>query len=208
MERPNPDRTEQQRQEDQQHLTQEDQQPIQRSQDQQEFERVRQMIDDGLQRIAQDEQGPQATSNDRIRRNLNNRRHQLQDQNQELERIRQQYRTEEDLLGRQNLRQQVVLIRQQVQIIHQRRVAGQRDAGGIPTSRNPGLTPGRIERFEHFRADESLVGERCLVCMKDLESGTQMVRLDCYVSHYLCKICADTWFKDHKTCPTCRHEFN
>ena len=164
MERPNPDRSEQQRQEDQQHLTQEDQQPIQRSQDQQEFERVRQMIDDGLQRIAQDEQGPQATSNDRIRRNLNNRRQQLQDQNQELERIRQQYRTEEDLLRRQNLREQVVLIRQQVQIITRpramrRRIAGQRDGGGTSTSRNPGLTPGRIERFEHFRADESLVGE-------------------------------------------------
>ena len=71
-----------------------------------------------------------------------------------------------------------------------------------------GLTPERIEQFEHFAADESLVGEQCIVCLKDLEIGTQMVRLDCHVSHYLCKTCTDEWFKDHKTCPTCNHVFN
>ena len=71
-----------------------------------------------------------------------------------------------------------------------------------------GLTPERIERFEHFDADESLVGETCLVCMNDLEVGTKMVRLDCHVDHYLCKVCAHGWFKDHNTCPTCRHVFN
>ena len=71
-----------------------------------------------------------------------------------------------------------------------------------------GLTPGRIEKFEHFDADESLVGEQCIVCLKDLDVGMQMVRLDCHVSHYLCKTCTDEWFKDHKTCPTCNHIFN
>ena len=70
-----------------------------------------------------------------------------------------------------------------------------------------GLTAVRIGKFEHFVADESLVGDQCLVCMSDLEIGTQMVRPDCHVSHYLCKICADTWFKDHKSCPTCREVF-
>ena len=71
-----------------------------------------------------------------------------------------------------------------------------------------GLTSERIERFEQFDADESMVGERCLVCMSDLEVGTKMVRLDCHVDHYLCKTCAHGWFKDHNTCPTCRHVFN
>ena len=71
-----------------------------------------------------------------------------------------------------------------------------------------GLTAARIANFEHYAADESLVGEQCLVCMKDLEVGTQMVRLDCQCTHYLCKNCAETWFKDHKSCPTCRQEFN
>ena len=71
-----------------------------------------------------------------------------------------------------------------------------------------GLTAERIQKFQHFAADESLVGERCLVCMNDLIIGMQMVRLDCHVNHILCKTCAEKWFKDHKTCPNCRHEFN
>ena len=71
-----------------------------------------------------------------------------------------------------------------------------------------GLTPERIDNFEHFTADESLVGEQCLICMDDLKVGTKMVRLDCHVDHYLCQKCAIGWLKDHNTCPTCRHVFN
>ena len=70
-----------------------------------------------------------------------------------------------------------------------------------------GLTSERIEKFEHFTADESLVGEQCLICMNDLEFGMEMVRLDCHVDHILCKVCVKKWFKNHKTCPTCRHAF-
>ena len=197
MERQNPDRNEQQRQQDQQHLTQVDQK---RSEDQQEIERVQHIIDEELQRIVQHEQEQQETLNERIQQN---RRRQLERYNYDLETIRALLEIEQD---QQDLRQQVVLIRRRVEFIRRRRPM--RVAGGISTSRNNGLTPVRIEKFEHFAADESLEGEQCLVCMKELGSGTQMVRLDCYVSHYLCKICADTWFKDHKTCPTCRHEFN
>ena len=71
-----------------------------------------------------------------------------------------------------------------------------------------GLTSERIEKFEHFTADESLVGEQCLVCMNDLEIGMEIVRLDCHVDHILCKVCVAKWFKNHKTCPTCRQKFN
>ena len=70
-----------------------------------------------------------------------------------------------------------------------------------------GLTSERIDKFEHFTADESLVGEQCLICMNDLEIGIEMVRLDCHVDHILCKVCVEKWFKNHKTCPTCRHAF-
>ena len=70
-----------------------------------------------------------------------------------------------------------------------------------------GLSSVRIRNFEHFEADESLVGERCVVCLDDLKVGTQMVRLDCHCNHYLCKVCADTWFKDQNSCPTCRGTF-
>ena len=69
-----------------------------------------------------------------------------------------------------------------------------------------GLTPERIQKFEQFDADESMVGKRCIVCMNDLEIGTKMIRLDCHVDHYFCKVCADRWFKDHSTCPLCRHD--
>ena len=70
-----------------------------------------------------------------------------------------------------------------------------------------GLTNERIQKFEHFSADQSLVGEQCLICTDDLQVGTQMVRLDCHVDHILCKKCVDKWFKDNKTCPSCRREF-
>ena len=73
--------------------------------------------------------------------------------------------------------------------------------------RRSGLAPKRIKRFEHFRADDTLVGERCLVCMKDLKNGTRMVRLDCHTDHILCLTCTNKWFKDNKTCPKCRHGF-
>ena len=71
-----------------------------------------------------------------------------------------------------------------------------------------GLTRERIEKFEHFTADETLVGEECAVCLGDLKVGMQMVRLGCHINHYFCKTCVSGWFKDNKTCPTCRHTFN
>ena len=73
--------------------------------------------------------------------------------------------------------------------------------------RDIGLRTKRIERFQQFRAGESMVGERCVVCLDDLVVGKQMVRLDCHVDHYLCEACALGWFKEHNTCPHCRHEF-
>ena len=73
---------------------------------------------------------------------------------------------------------------------------------------NIGLTAERIGRFEHFNADESLVGEQCIVCLDELQISVQMVRLDCHVNHFFCKKCTDIWFKDHKKCPFCNHVFN
>ena len=72
---------------------------------------------------------------------------------------------------------------------------------------NSGLTPERVERFQHFNAGESKVGERCPVCLGDLQVDTILVRLDCHVDHYLCRSCAIGWFRDNSTCPLCRHAF-
>ena len=70
-----------------------------------------------------------------------------------------------------------------------------------------GLTPARIQKFDHFPADESLVGERCTICLGDIEVGRRMIRLDCKGHHVFCQGCVEGWFADHKTCPNCRHEF-
>ena len=80
----------------------------------------------------------------------------------------------------------------------------QADAGEL----NKGLSPGRIRRFEHFTAGESIVGEQCIVCLDDLQVGMDMVRLDCHVSHCFCKKCTDAWFKDHNKCLLCNQEFS
>ena len=71
-----------------------------------------------------------------------------------------------------------------------------------------GLKSKRIKKFQHFEAENSMVGEQCVVCLDDLKIGTKMVRLDCHVDHYLCKKCTDNWFKEHNTCPSCRKVFN
>ena len=60
------------------------------------------------------------------------------------------------------------------------------------------------EKFEFFEADESFKGERCIVYHDDIEPGKEMVRLDCHVSHVMCKICTEKWFKNRNTCPSCR----
>ena len=73
---------------------------------------------------------------------------------------------------------------------------------------NRGLTNERIGKFEGFEADESFKEEKCIVCHDDIEPGREMVRLDCHVSHIMCKICAKNWFKNHNTCPSCRKVFS
>ena len=78
----------------------------------------------------------------------------------------------------------------------------------VSSGGNQGLTNERIGKFENFKADNFLKGEKCIVCHDDIEPGREMVRLDCHISHILCKICADKWFKEHNTCPSCRKKFS
>ena len=70
-----------------------------------------------------------------------------------------------------------------------------------------GLTPERIQEFQHFQADEQLAGERCAVCLDDVIVGRSMVRLDCEGRHVFCQHCVECWLADQNTCPTCRHVF-
>ena len=69
-----------------------------------------------------------------------------------------------------------------------------------------GLRPERIQKFQHFVADESLVGDQCGVCLDYIEIGRRMMRLDC--NHVFCPDCVGGWFVNHNTCPNCRHVFN
>ena len=70
-----------------------------------------------------------------------------------------------------------------------------------------GLTPERIEQFEKFNADESLVGDQCPVCLIEVSLGDEFLSLGCHKKHFLCEGCAHGWFRNHKTCPICRHVF-
>ena len=77
----------------------------------------------------------------------------------------------------------------------------------VPMDQQRGLTPARIEKFQQFQADESLVGDCCGVCLDDIEIGRRMVRLDCNGRHIFCKDCVEGWFVNQNTCPNCRHIF-
>ena len=68
-----------------------------------------------------------------------------------------------------------------------------------------GSTSSRIQKFHKFRADESIVGDRCSVCLEDVLLGRRMMRLDC--QHVFCQGCVKGWFADHNTCLNCRHLF-
>ena len=70
-----------------------------------------------------------------------------------------------------------------------------------------GFTTQRIQQFEQFTADESFVGDQCVICMEDIEIGRNMMRLDCDGQHIFCQLCIKEWFADHNTCPICRHLF-
>ena len=70
-----------------------------------------------------------------------------------------------------------------------------------------GLNFQRIQQFERFQADESFVGNQCVICMEDFEIGRNMMRLDCDGQHTFCQVCIEGWFADHNTCPICRHTF-
>ena len=130
-----------------------------------------------------------------LRQNIEDKWRQGQERRQRIRQFVQQTRQE---LPMYRQRQRTLL--REIQQHEQQRLA-------ILSPPDNGLTPDRIERFEHFTAGETLVGEQCVVCHKDLEIETQMVRLDCHINHYLCKTCTDSWFKNHATCPTCRHKF-
>ena len=67
--------------------------------------------------------------------------------------------------------------------------------------------PATIKRFHQFEADETLVGDRCGVCLDDIEVGRRMMRLNCNGLHVFCQTCVEGWFADHNTCPNCRHVF-
>ena len=71
-----------------------------------------------------------------------------------------------------------------------------------------GLTPERIQQFEHLTADESFVDDKYAICMEEIIFDKNMMRLDCDGQHTFCQVCIEGWFANHKTCPICRHKFS
>ena len=70
-----------------------------------------------------------------------------------------------------------------------------------------GLSPARIKQFQHFKADESLVGEKCSICLANFKAGRRLIRLDCEGRHVFHQVCIEGWFAGKTTCPNCRHAF-
>ena len=70
-----------------------------------------------------------------------------------------------------------------------------------------GLTFQTIQQFETFLSDELIVGDQCAICMEEIETGRNMMRLGCDGQHTFCKVCIEGWFANHNTCPICRHKF-
>ena len=70
-----------------------------------------------------------------------------------------------------------------------------------------GLTARRIRRFQLFTADETHVGDQCSICIEDVKVGRRMRRLSCDGRHAFCQDCIEGWFREHNTCPLCRHAF-
>ena len=91
-----------------------------------------------------------------------------------------------------------ILLQQQVELVQQRIEV---------MKKNSHLKPARIQQFQRFAADESIAGDRCGVCLDDIEVGRRMVRLGCNGRHVFCQDCVESWFARHKTCPNCRHVF-
>ena len=69
------------------------------------------------------------------------------------------------------------------------------------------LTKDRIEKFEHFKADDIHISGKCPICMENIEIGMELVRLDCDGRHTICKDCVYKWFECSNSCPICRTVF-
>lgn len=48
--------------------------------------------------------------------------------------------------------------------------------------------------------------ERCLICLEDFKKSMIVCEMPC--SHYFHVPCIETWCKNNKTCPLCKHEMN
>ena len=70
-----------------------------------------------------------------------------------------------------------------------------------------GLSPRSIQRFHLFTADETLVGQKCAICLEDITVSRRLRRLTCDGQHAFCQGCCETWFANNNTCPLCRHAF-
>ena len=85
--------------------------------------------------------------------------------------------------------------------------SGQQNSPLAAQNRRKGLSLERIQKFDHFQADESFTDETCWICLEDIKVGMVMIRLDCIGKHVFCKNCIEEWFTNQKTCPNCRFYF-
>ena len=135
---------------------------------------------------------------DVIARNLETPRKDVEACQQKVDEMRKELEVIKRLEG--EMQRQLGIAQQQIVVIR-RNLLQQNNV-----HQQQGLSTARIQKFQQFAADDSIVGERCSVCQDDIEVGRRMMRLDCH--HVFCQGCVEGWLADHNTCPNCRHVFH
>ena len=64
-----------------------------------------------------------------------------------------------------------------------------------------GFSSQRIQQFKIFQTDESFTGDQCPICIENVKTGRNVMRLDCDGHHTFCQVCIENCFADHNTCP-------
>ena len=66
-------------------------------------------------------------------------------------------------------------------------------------------TAQQLETFTEVETLAETQDECCSICHEAFEQGQEVRRL-LHCSHLFHRVCVDTWFTSHVTCPNCRHD--
>ena len=68
-----------------------------------------------------------------------------------------------------------------------------------------GMDPEMIRNLPTVKADDKHVST-CIICLKDINEGDQIMILNCSDKHYFHGDCIKSWLSVKTVCPICRRE--